>query len=102
MPDFLRALAESKGWSFISPDYQLLIPASGHDMITDIQDLYAYIKAKLPQIDITRTAMGGGSAGGYTARLGALYAEPRPKVFYSLYGSELKFNNKGLNAELHD
>lgn len=78
-----------RGWSLISPDYRLLIPASGKEMIEDITKLMEFIVAKLPQIDASRLAVGGGSAGGYLARLAALYARPRPKAMYSFYGSKL-------------
>lgn len=63
----------------------------------DIEKLFDYIALKLPQIDASRIAVGGGSAGGYVARLAALYARPRPKALYSLYGS--KFYALLLGAE---
>lgn len=88
IPDSLRTLAKSKGWTLISPDYRLLVPASGHDMLQDVHDLFKYIAKRLPYVDTSRIAIGGGSAGAYVARLAGLYANPKPRVFFSFYGSK--------------
>ena len=87
-PNFLKEEARNRGWSFISADYRLLVPATGKDILEDVGKLFEYIALKLPQIDTSRVAVGGGSAGGYVARLAALHVEPRPKALYSLYGSK--------------
>jgi acetyl esterase/lipase len=88
IPHFLRNEAKNRGWTFISSDYRLLIPATGQDILDDVHSLFGFLSTNVPQVDMNRVAVGGGSAGGYVARLAALYGRPRPKVFYSLYGSE--------------
>lgn len=88
VPPFYRHLATSQNWSFISADYRLLVPASGHDMLDDVTTLFAYISDNLPQIDPKRIAVVGTSAGGYLARLAGLYADPRPCAIVSMQGSK--------------
>lgn len=56
-------------------------------MLDDVHGLFEFISEKVPQVDANRIAVGGGSAGGYVARLAALYARPRPKALFSLYAS---------------
>lgn len=82
----------SNGWSFISADYRLLLPCTGHDILEDITALFTYISAGLPtavtthQIDPTRLFVSGHSGGAYVARQAALHGTPRPKAFFSLSG----------------
>lgn len=90
MPQSLRIEAKARGWSFLSPDYRLLIPTTAKDIVDDVVKLFEYISTNLPQIDASRIAVGGSSGGGYVARLAAIYAKPAPKALYSLYGSEYR------------
>ncbi|KAF8308381.1 alpha/beta-hydrolase, partial [Clavulina sp. PMI_390] len=86
VPHRLLSEAKDRGWSLISADYRLLIPASAEEIIEDVKRLFVFISSNIPQIDMNRVAVGGGSAGGYVARLTGLYANPKPKAVYSLYG----------------
>ncbi|RPB27454.1 alpha/beta-hydrolase [Terfezia boudieri ATCC MYA-4762] len=89
----------SRGWAFISADYRLLIPSTGHEILRDVKSLFAFLADAegglnkelralgCPhQIDSNRLYVGGSSAGAYPAFLAALFAQPKPKGFFSLYG----------------
>ncbi|KAF8472703.1 hypothetical protein BDZ91DRAFT_834200, partial [Kalaharituber pfeilii] len=91
--------ALSRGWGFISADYRLLIPSTGHEILRDVKSLFAFLADTegglnkelralgCPhQIDPNRLFVGGSSAGAYPAFLAALFAQPKPKGFFSLYG----------------
>ena len=89
---------------FISADYRLLPPATGHDVLADIKDLFSYLETQVNhdiqqhlqqgpprpfsafEIDPTSLAVAGSSAGGICAYLAAIHASPQPKAVLSLYG----------------
>jgi acetyl esterase/lipase len=78
------------GLAFISADYRLLPPCTGHDVLKDVVDLFAFL-ARTPtlgsvRLDATRLAVAGSSAGGMCAFLAAIHATPRPLAVLSLYG----------------
>ena len=78
------------GLAFISADYRLLPPSTGHDVLEDVVDLFAFL-ARTPTlgsvlIDATRLAVAGSSAGGMCAFLAAIHAKPRPRAVLSIYG----------------
>jgi acetyl esterase/lipase len=78
------------GIAIISADYRLLSPCTGHDVLEDIVDLFAFLaRTKVlgtVQIDITRLAAVGNSAGGLCAFLAAIHANPKPRALLSMYG----------------
>jgi len=97
--DFHTGDSLSHGWAFISADYRLLIPSTGHEILRDVGSLFAFLADAdgglnkelralgCPhQIDPSRLYVGGSSAGAYPAFLAALFAQPKPKGFFSLYG----------------
>ena len=79
-----------------SADYTLLCPASGHDVLDDIKDLFTYLSTDLNldlaasgcerRVDASSIIVAGSSAGGLCAYLAALHATPKPKGVLSLYG----------------
>ncbi len=83
---------------FISADYRLIPPATGHDILADMQDLFTFldrdindlIKGSLGkhtfEIDSSAIAVAGSSAGVLCAYLAAMHACPEPKAVLSLYG----------------
>ena len=78
------------GLAFISADYRLLPPCTGHDVLEDVVDLFAFL-ARTPRlgsvlIDATRLAVAGSSAGGMCAFLAAIHVNPRPRAVLSIYG----------------
>lgn len=84
------------GYAFISADYTLIAPATGHDLLEDIKDVVRYLDKGLNEdlvssgenipIDASSTIVSGSSAGGLCAYLAALHAVPKPKGVLSLYG----------------
>ena len=82
--------ATAAGLAFISADYRLLPPSTGHDVLEDVVDLFTFL-ARTPTlgtvlVDATRLAVAGSSAGGMCAFLAAIHANPRPRAVLSLYG----------------
>ncbi|KAI9509461.1 alpha/beta-hydrolase [Russula earlei] len=89
-PTWLYQRVAASGMAFISADYRLLPPSTGHDVLEDVVDLFAFL-ARTPllgtvQVDGTRLAVGGCSAGGMCAFLAASHASPKPRAVLSLYG----------------
>lgn len=85
----------ANGWIFISADYRLLIPCTGHDIIADVKNLFSYLSSDQInndlnnpsyRIDSSRLTVGGASAGAYVAYLAGIHAKPKPKAIFSLYG----------------
>jgi acetyl esterase/lipase len=82
------------GYAFVSADYQLLPPATGEDIVKDIQDVFSFlvkINIKEPhctfKIDPDAMAVAGSSAGGLCAYLAAMHCvSPKPKGIVSMYG----------------
>ncbi|KAL1950706.1 hypothetical protein VTO73DRAFT_5830 [Trametes versicolor] len=102
-PTWLHRRVTELGMVFISADYRLIPPATGHDILCDIKDLFHFIESELNQgiledwVTATRVgrpfqinphalAVSGSSAGGLCAYLAAIHASPRPKAVLSLYG----------------
>lgn len=91
----------SAGYAFVSTDYQLMPPATGHDVLKDIRDLWSFVTSgreiivpisdKNPpfrfKIDADAIVVAGTSAGGLCAYLAAVHCDsPRPKAVVSMYG----------------
>jgi acetyl esterase/lipase len=78
------------GLAFLSADYRLLAPSTGHDVLDDVVDLFAFLARTQTlgavQIDSTRLAVAGASAGGMCAFLAAVHAKPKPCAVLSIYG----------------
>lgn len=89
-----RAMAS--GFAFISANYQLLPPATGHQLLEDIKHLFAFLEngindvcianGRNDHIDMERIAVVGTSAGGLCAYLAGIHAKPKPKAILSMYG----------------
>ncbi|KAF7976402.1 hypothetical protein HWV62_6797 [Athelia sp. TMB] len=93
IPMWMLDMCHEQGFAFISADYQLLFPSSGFDQVADVQALFTCLgsdaNAHLPagtNIDNSRLAVAGVSAGGYIARLAALHASPKPVAMASFFG----------------
>ncbi|KAF4590205.1 hypothetical protein EYR40_009396 [Pleurotus pulmonarius] len=98
-PSWLQKRVNAAGFAFISTDYSLLPPATGHQIVQDIQNLFAFLsssqmdgclKATLPRakfvINPNALAVAGSSAGGLCSYLAAIHASPRPIALLSMYG----------------
>ncbi|KAF9783255.1 Alpha/Beta hydrolase protein [Thelephora terrestris] len=97
-PGWLLKRLSEQGVAFLSADYRLLSPSTGHDIVEDIQDLFAYIRNDLnpvlagatgdPRLRINLNAIGvaGSSAGGLCTYLCAMHLSPKPRALLSVYG----------------
>jgi acetyl esterase/lipase len=84
------------GYALISVNYQLLPPATGHEILEDITDLFGFIENDIndlvkargrdDHIDSQRIAVIGTSAGGLCAYLAGIHARPKPRAIISMYG----------------
>ena len=85
-------MSAANGMILISPDYHLLFPSTGFDNIVDVKALFHFLFTNINEhlsdvtLDASRIAVAGVSAGSYLARLAAVYIEPRPRAFLSLFG----------------
>ena len=94
------------GIAFISADYRLLVPSTGHDILQDIKDLFIFLEHGLNQaihetlsplnlpsflIDPQSIAVSGTSAGGLCAYLSAMHSSPKPVALVSMYGMGADF-----------
>ena len=84
-----------RGFIFIAADHRLAYPSTGFDIIEDMKALFAFLASPafnekhLPAgltLDANRIAIMGASGGGYVARVAALYAHPKPRAVFSLFG----------------
>ncbi|EIN07771.1 alpha/beta-hydrolase [Punctularia strigosozonata HHB-11173 SS5] len=92
-PAWLLDAAHKRGWIFVSADYRLLVPCTGHDEIADVRALSSFLasdafRAALPAglAPSGATLISGGSAGGYVAIQYALHASPKPEAVFNLFG----------------
>ncbi|EJC98122.1 alpha/beta-hydrolase [Fomitiporia mediterranea MF3/22] len=95
-PQWIYDRAMQAGYAFISADYTLLAPSTGHDVLEDIKGVFRYLEKELNKdlasagsdatIDATSIIVSGSSAGGMCAYLAACHARPKPKGVLSLYG----------------
>ncbi|KAI0699321.1 alpha/beta-hydrolase [Cerioporus squamosus] len=100
-PSWLHRRVTSSGMAFISADYTLLTPATGHKILHDVKDLFSFLEVEANhrireaceiegnpsfEIDPSALAVAGSSAGGMCVYYAASCASPKPKVALSLYG----------------
>ncbi|KNZ73169.1 hypothetical protein J132_01004 [Termitomyces sp. J132] len=87
-PTWLYNRTTNAGYAFISADYQLLPPATGHDIVQDIQAvLHASTEGLGFWVNPEAIAVAGSSAGGLCAYLAAVHCtSPKPKAIISMYG----------------
>lgn len=83
--------ALNEGWAFVSVDYSKLPDFTGHDMVSDVKDIFKFLSSpdlvtKGIHLDSTRVAVVGASAGAYLCRLALVHANSPARAFVSLYG----------------
>jgi acetyl esterase/lipase len=95
-----RSIGEERtvaaGFAFISANYQLIPPATGHQIVEDIRHIFAFLESGIDdvvksygrddRIDVGRIAVMGTSAGGLCAYLAGIHARPKPRAVLSMYG----------------
>jgi acetyl esterase/lipase len=77
------------GYVLISLDYRLAPETKLPEIIHDLEDAFDWIRREGPrlfQIDPTRIAVVGGSAGGYLTLTSGFRVRPRPTVLLSFFG----------------
>jgi acetyl esterase/lipase len=77
------------GYALVSIDYRLAPETKLPEIIQDMEDAFAWIRRDGPRlfnIDPTRIAVAGGSAGGYLTLTAGFRVRPRPTVLLSLWG----------------
>ncbi len=77
------------GYAIVSVDYRLAPETKLPSIIEDIEDVFEWIYKKGPdlfQVDTSKIAVVGGSAGGYLALLSGFRIKPRPTVLVAFYG----------------
>ncbi|KAI0801924.1 alpha/beta-hydrolase [Irpex lacteus] len=94
-PSWLKDRVTAAGFAFLSANYRLIPPSTGHDIVQDIRDLFKFIAQDLNpqlrslnqrfQLDVNSIAVSGCSAGGLCAYLAVMHAQPRPKAVVALY-----------------
>ena len=79
----------SNGFTVISIDYRLAPETKLPGIIEDLEDAYAWVRAKGPElfgIDPDRIAIIGHSAGGYLTLMAGFRLKPHPDALVSFYG----------------
>lgn len=90
--------AMKAGYAFISADHRLMPPATGHDVVEDVCDLFAYLANSVNadllatgrttyELDATAIITSGSSAGGWCSYMAARHATPKPRGVLSMYGT---------------
>ena len=89
VPVWLRASLLDAGYDIISIDYRLAPETQLAGIIEDLEDAFKWIYqkgSKLLNIDTSKIAVAGGSAGGYLALTSGYRIRPAPTVLVSLWG----------------
>ena len=77
------------GYTVIAADYRLAPETKLPEILRDVQDAIAWVRSegsRLFNVDPTRLAIIGHSAGGYLTLLAGRYVHPRPQALVAFYG----------------
>jgi acetyl esterase/lipase len=86
---FLTERCAEARYTQVSIDYRLAPETKLAGILEDVRDAWAWMHSELPSladVDTTRTAVLGRSAGGYLALMAGFCVEPPPRAVVSLYG----------------
>lgn len=89
IPANLREFCQKERYPLFSLDYRLAPEVKLPDIIADIRDAFAWIRASASQefhVDPDRFVVYGGSAGGYLTLMTGLILDPPPSALVSYYG----------------
>lgn len=87
----MRRAASKHNLCVISADYRLAPQANISEIASDVYDCVKFIRTDLTsqldeaQVDVSRLAVSGSSAGGYLALLAGINIEPKPNVIVPIY-----------------
>ncbi|KAI6098223.1 Alpha/Beta hydrolase protein [Pisolithus sp. B1] len=121
LPTWLQTRLSAQRFIFISADYRLMPPTTGHGIVEDIQDVFRFVTTSLNsrldeamsneggvdaiptggklspwnpyRVDPGAIGVAGTSAGGLCAYLACMHADPKPRVVLSMYGMGGKLYN---------
>jgi len=85
----VKQMVIDSGYTLVSIDYRLAPESQLPEIIEDIEDAFRWLREQGPElfnIDPTKVAVIGGSAGGYLALTAGFRVKPRPKALVSFYG----------------
>ncbi|KDQ62713.1 hypothetical protein JAAARDRAFT_171287 [Jaapia argillacea MUCL 33604] len=106
-PYWLQRRINAAGCAFVSADYRLMPPASGHEILADVKDVFTFMSQGInlllheqhrPDgpggnppvrpvlVDPGALAVAGTSSGGLCAYLASMHASPKPRALLSMYG----------------
>ncbi|KIR59524.1 hypothetical protein I312_100763 [Cryptococcus bacillisporus CA1280] len=94
-PTWILDHALSLGFTFVIPDYTLLMPGDAHNMLEDVKGLANWLRtdlnkalqdAGLRDVRTEDIVVVGQSAGGYLAYLMSTHINPPPKAIAVFYG----------------
>ena len=88
----LRGVSQHN-YALVSADYRLAPQARVPEILTDVVDCIKYIRKDLVseaglkdgEVNVSKLAVSGSSAGGYLALMAGMYVQPRPDVVLALY-----------------
>ncbi len=89
VPAWLKEGMLAAGYDIISLDYRLAPETPLPEIIEDLEDAFQWIHKQGPRlldVDTSRIAVIGSSAGGYLAMVSGYRVKPRPTVLVSLWG----------------
>lgn len=114
VPAWFRERALADGYDIISLDYRLAPETRLPEIIRDLEDAFEWIHrlgSRVLDVDTSRVAVIGGSAGGYLTLVAGYRVDPRPTVLVSLWGygdligpwlSELSTHPRHNQAQMTD
>lgn len=85
----VKDMALDAGYVVVSIDYRLAPETQLPGIIEDLEDAFTWIRAKGPslfQVDVSKIAVAGGSAGGYLTLTSGFRVEPPPTVLVAFWG----------------
>mmetsp|Transcript_15631 Transcript_15631/g.13365 ORF Transcript_15631/g.13365 Transcript_15631/m.13365 type:complete len:205 (-) Transcript_15631:409-1023(-) len=88
--------ALGRGWVVVSINYRLSPGVLLSDIVSDIQDAYAWVRTKLVSkvnIDPDNIIIFGGSAGGGATVISGFKLSPKPKALFAFYPYCTDFTN---------
>ena len=85
----VKKMMLDEGYALVSIDYRLAPETKLPEIIEDLEDAFRWVRKKGPElfdVDASKIAVMGGSAGGYLTLTSGYRAEPRPTVLVAFWG----------------